>query len=423
MHHLTTSMNLPSLQYNERQPRLPQGECHFRFPELSLGASTGRTCACENFSLDKALPGSICRCGHQAWLHISHTNESVVSKSRFDNLVRRLEFMELALEKISEREVQRQDEIKQSIQGLYSNLSLTSAQLENRLGSQNDRLEGVVDKVYELRESTRAIHKKVLGINDSNIDLAARFNTLETETEEFKHKIKDVATVRPSLTHRSSQRQERKAQAWSCYVLFVPHQLVRDPLNASSITYRRCYARGLLKLLGFDGPDERSFISAVNCAFSFVIRDRLWAPFIITLSSLGDPQPSWRLSLIDGKEGVNGWNRALLERYCVQKHCQGNTPTIVIGLRDEELSWDDIRALPSSQAEDDSLWQEDSIKEIFQHKNSSRSKQRSGSRSSIYKATSSGNPSPRSSYYDWEREKDLCSKKRRTSSGDGPQAQ
>ena len=415
-------MNLSPLQRNERQPRLPQGECHFRSPEPSLGSSVGRKCACESFSLDKPLPGSICRCGHQAWLHISQSNESVVSKGQFDDLVRRLEFMELAFEKISKRDVQRQDEMKQAIQGLYSNLSSTAAQLENHLVSQNDRLGGVMDKVYELRESTKALHNKVLGLNDSNVGLTARLNTLEIDNEEFKHKTKGAATSRTSLTHRSSQKQERKAQAWSCYVLFVPHRLVRDPLNASSTTYRRCCARELLKLLVFEGPDEKSFISAVNSAFYSIIGNRSWAPFIITLSSLGDPQPSWSLGLIDGKEGVNGWNRALLERYCVQKHCQGNTPTIVIGLRDEELSWDDIRAIPSSQVEDESLWQEESSSEIIQHNNNSRLTQRSRSGSSFFRATSSGNLSPRGNYCDWERERDCSSKKRRTSSGDGLQA-
>lgn len=416
-------MNLPPLQYNERQPRLPQGECHFRLPEPSLGSSVGRKCACERFNLDKALPGSICCCGHQAWLHISHSNDSVVSKSQFDDLVRRLDLMEQALEKMSKSDVQRQGEIKQAIQGLYSNVSLTSAQLDDKLVSQNDRLEGMVEKIYEFRESAETLHERILNLDDINIGLTARLNMLETDNGDFKHKMKGAAVTRPSLTHRSSQKQERKAQPWSCHVLFVPHKLVRDPLNVFSMTYRRCCARGLLRLLVFDGPDEKSFISAVNSAFSFIIRNRSWAPFIITLSSLGDPQPSWKLGLIDGKEGVNGWNRALLERYCIQKHCQETKPTIVIGLRDEELSWEDIRVLPSAQAEDESLWQEESSSEIIQLKNNARLRQRSRSRSSIGRATSSGNPSPRSGYYDWERERDSSSKKRRTSSGDGLQTQ
>ena len=411
-------MNLPSLQYDECPPRLPQGECRFHFPELSLGASTGRRCACKKFNLNKVVPGSICQCGHQAGCHISSAQEAVVSKDQYDNLLRRLEQTETALECMKQRETQEHNEMRHAVHGLYDNLSSISAQLNTRMIGQGNEWKGVANRVHELQESTRAMQKQFLSLDDSRSDLEVRMNALEVDSMASKQKMKEVGAARTSLSRRASQKHNQKAQTWSCRVLFVPHRLVRDPLDVSGSSHRRCCSRGLLRTLAFDGPDKGSFTSAVDSAFSFVIKGRPWTPFIVTLSSLGGLRPSWSLSPIDGKERAKDWNRAFLERYCVQKGRQGSTPTIVIGLRDEELSWEDVRALPSSQAEDESLWQQDSSNEVEPQSNQSRLSRRSGSRSSVNEARSSANPSPGSSLHSWVKEEHFSIKRRRKSSDD-----
>ena len=410
-------MNLPPLQHDERRQQLPQGECQFRFPELTLGASRGRRCACEIFSLNKVLPGSICQCGHQAWYHTS-ARESSVSKDQYDSLLGRLESIETALEGLSRRENQEQNELRQAIQGLYSSLSSTSAKMSTRMAGQENNLEGVADKVYELQESTRALQSQSLSLDNARDGLEMRMNALEIDNLRSKQRLKEVTAAQPSLSHRSSQKYDRKSQGWSSRVLFVPHRLIQDPLNETSLSHRRCRSRGLLKSLNFDGADEGSFITAVDTAFSFVIRDRPWTPFIITLSSLGGPQPSWCLSMIDGKDRAKDWNRAFLERYCVQKGRQKSTPTIVIGLRDEELSWEDVKALPALHEEDSNFWQQDPNNDSESHSNQSRLSQRSGSRSSANEIRSSGNASPRSIQSNWEKEDSFNAKRRRKSSDD-----
>ena len=408
-------MYLPPLRQNTSPSYLPKGECRFLLQEPDIGNPTTQKCACQEFVSNETHTSSVCQCGHQAWHHVLEAEPLPVSREEYNKLVHRLRYLEEAYGELKIRKDQEQEDMSRIIRRLHDDLTMTSTQTDNRFLGQEGRLSGVMDRVCELQEFSKAMQKKVIDLDDSSSKIEAKVDSIECDARASKQRAKEVTSSRSRPAHRASSRNEWRVQPWSCHILFVPNRVVPEPLNVSSITHRRCCSRGLLRLLTFDGPDEASFVSAVNMSFSFIIKNRRWAPFIIMLSSLGGSQPSWNLTPIAGKERTNEWNRAFLERNCAQKGRPGETPTIVIGLSDEELTWKDIRALPAAQGEDEWLWH-DSAEFRSEPRRHSRVSKRSDSMASTHEGYSTGCPSPKASSCDSRFEDCLITKRQRTSS-------
>ncbi|KAI9806355.1 MAG: hypothetical protein M1825_006470 [Sarcosagium campestre] len=178
---------------SHQDPRLPRGECRF----ILLSPDTpGQRCSCQGFWLHDVVPGSSCACGHQACYHEPGPRGDSVSRSDYEALLDRVEQLESELkgdrnnhhgnaymrvktleDTLEKEHFDREEDIKgvyRSIQGVYHNLSLAQLLTSDRLTSQDDKIDEVLDKTSGFCDELSTVRTRLIELDDYTMGLEDR---------------------------------------------------------------------------------------------------------------------------------------------------------------------------------------------------------------------------------------------------------
>ena len=347
----------PPTAQQHNDPQFPRGECRYIHSTPNLDGSSRRRCPCQSFWLEDDIPGSTCKCGHQAWAHTLDRPIASVPMEEHNALVERVNFLELELEK--ERQ-QRQEEVKnlyKAIHGAYSHLALISHQMGARMLGMDDKIEAVLDQTHACHGGLKSLQEKVISVDDATMDLETRIDRLESSP----HTPKSASPVSEAIEilERSSMLpppiDKIENHAWTVKVMLMP-QSSGVPFAVGSVGYRRCVSRNLLRELYLADSSSSAFVSAVDNAFLKLLRNRSWMPLITYEST---PRASeWRHSLRGlpaDKCSPDLWDRNFLQEYCV--HYEKELGDVIyISLESGDLTWQEIRKLPRAQGVDQTCW-------------------------------------------------------------------
>ena len=161
----------------------PQGPCHFI---LLHPTQQNQRCSCQSFHHNRAAPGNICDCGHQACYHLPssstqdqprhHETIALATEHALLERIKRLEEVIQSEREIRETEMSRQKQsserevriLREALAPFYK----SEQEMRRKLVELEDRVEGNYDEQVRLKE-------RVVAVDDSNMQVEKRIEELE----------------------------------------------------------------------------------------------------------------------------------------------------------------------------------------------------------------------------------------------------
>lgn len=381
--------------------RLPQGNCRYI---MTIPRIKGNRCACVTFTLNKALPGALCECGHLACFH-QMTAEPPIDRRELELLRQRVQQLEELVARGSEKEtkmVQRVSELEgfmeskteefgQEIRKTYGNLNRawhSIGALERRSGEHENKFQNVGAHLKNVDQELRRLHERQCELSDADLSLEEQLLELtegmeeEAETTPARGRrrhasIPDSASARsrsPEATNRqrrlSSQRsmipatvttpimpvrphpapprsaKSATSELWTVHISLLPSISLPFPFERDTNAYKRCLSRGLHQVVAVNGTSSEAFVTAVSRAFESLLRGRPWVPLQAKLCDAETLQglPMLRPlepSLMDAK-----FDMEFLRTHCAVLDIHGTIDSLYIAMRYNSLSWHALRRSP-----------------------------------------------------------------------------
>ncbi|ROW08868.1 hypothetical protein VMCG_02808 [Cytospora schulzeri] len=381
--------------------KLPQGNCRYimTIPEIK-----GNRCACVTFTLNKALPGALCECGHLACFHQT-TAEPPIDKRELELLRQRVQQLEELLARGSEKETEmvrrvselegvvesRTEEIGQEIRKTYGNLNRawhSIGGLERRSGEHENKFHNIGAHLKNVDQELRRLHERQCELSDADLSLEEQLLELtesmeeEVETTPTRGRQRHASIPRststlsrsPEVTNRqrrlSSQRsmipatvttpimpvrphpaaprsaKSATSELWTVHISLLPSISLPFPFERDTNAYKRCLSRGLHQVVAVNGTSSEAFVTAVSRAFGSLLRGRAWVPLQAKLCDAETLQglPMLRPlgpSLLDAKFDMD-----FLRTHCAVLDIHGAIDSLYIAMRHNTLSWHALRRSP-----------------------------------------------------------------------------
>ncbi|KAF4635342.1 hypothetical protein G7Y89_g2763 [Cudoniella acicularis] len=365
---------------------LPQGDCRYILlhPEYK-----GLRCACVRFALNRAVPGSMCDCGHQACYHTPDTGaverqeldalkakitllEEELDRERHGGrggLVDRLGRLEELVEKIKGEHDAEFKAVYRGIGGLWHNVGA----LNKRLPYYDDRIEGLVDDIHRMDQ-------RLIDVDDASMRVEERVDVLErskardetpisrrrkastppslrdvfTKTERRSQSFDDEGGMSPgsSMTDDTSHIQlfrEKVAsvgsdpRAWTVHVSLLPTSSQPFPFEKDTAAYKRCLSRGLHQMIVIPDSDSHSFQTAVNHAFSKILLGRVWEPLVARICDAKNLRGLPMLRQLLGDLIGHDYDVKFLRDNCAVVDETGKILDLYIAMSDDTLSWAELK--------------------------------------------------------------------------------
>ncbi|KAF2837728.1 hypothetical protein M501DRAFT_1017512 [Patellaria atrata CBS 101060] len=337
--------NLVHLPRNPRasvDPDLPQGACQYI---LTQANGARERCCCQSYMLNKEKPGSMCGCGHQAWVHERRAAQSGVSAEQFQEVLTEVKKLK--------RQLDDERRLREALsQGVYSNMTNLKLQLD-------DKAEEAVDKVTECFNDIRTIREHLSKVDEVVMDLENRMERVDPGRS-----TRSLTPVLESVEHQVITqlpiRIERpKSQSWTIRTIFVPSKQQPFAFDFSSTAYKRCESRGLHKELTIANTDHTSFTKAVHETFANVLKGRMWIPLKAYRLTKGEFLSRIVLQEFATDESDQMWDKSYLEEHCIcHDKLQGDV--LYISLVFQDITWEEIHSLPAMYGVDQTCWSHDS---------------------------------------------------------------
>jgi hypothetical protein len=361
--------------HQEQQPQrtddgLPQGECRF----ITTDGQRER-CSCVSFCLNPSIPGA-CGCGHQAWHHLREPSGSSVSLDSHIAVVDELKRVRELNRKLQDDLLREKRERERTIHSVVQaniiklghlkyycddKLEQLRRNVEDRL---EDRVEQIEDKAVGAFAATEELGSKYSELEEivmrlvEDIDLGRRPSRsltplLEGAQSPIHSPIPPPIPERtvPELPIRTSPTQ---LASWDVKIVLVPSRDAECAFQVDTVAFRRCQTRGFLQDIHLKDKSSQTFTFAVESSFTAILRRRLWMPLQCLDSQKLSLQPLDATYL-----KPSSWDFALLEAQCLAHNKGYGGDVIFIALKDESLSWEDIRNLPTTFGSDETCWDHD----------------------------------------------------------------
>ncbi|RDL39284.1 Uncharacterized protein BP5553_03624 [Venustampulla echinocandica] len=377
----------------EDPPHLPEGECRYILlhPEV-----TGTRCACVGFALNRAIPGSTCECGHQACYHSPEKAAGTVERHELEVLRARVCLLEQELDQernggraslidrlgrleelVDKNRAETETEFKtvyRGMGGLWQNVGI----LTKRMPYHDDHIERLADEVHR-------IDSRLIEVDDASIRVEERVDVLETSAsstdkavgrrrkastppfDEMLDPAPNVAegenesgylddidnglashnlTAHESLCIQSLRERipsvESDSPSWTVHVSLLPTSRQPFPFEKDTAAYKRCLSRGLHQMIVIPDSDSTSFKTAVDEAFSNVLRGREWQPLVARICDAKNLRglPMLR-QLPDPLDCDYDWE--FLQKNCAVVDDSGKILDLYIVMSEDTLTWEEIR--------------------------------------------------------------------------------
>ncbi|KAH9910067.1 hypothetical protein F4778DRAFT_775962 [Xylariomycetidae sp. FL2044] len=395
---------------------LPHGHCTFILlnPEIK-----GQRCACLGFTLNHALPGVLCECGHLSCYH--HTTKADRDKDRdeVEALRKRIAALEgqldsdnhvgfgstlrTVIQRLSDLEEQTErnrDETSQDMRDCYGNvtrvwqsvqhLERRQGAYENRSIVYDERLDGHADTLQRLGdrlmaydEASIALEERVEALEEEDYDSPrlGRHRRRSTSDSEQSKNYGRTVTQRTRVTRDVDDRGMMQATAalargiggaiiptgwmpgssWTVHVSLLPTASQPFPFEKDTTAYKRCLSRGLHQMLAVGGTDSASFSAAVSRSFGRLLKGRAWVPLqarlcdAVTLEGLPMLRPL-ESALVSGSYDFD-----FLRRYCAVCSATGKIESLYIAMLSDTFSWQFLRRSPCHLEGLEECWAYDAL--------------------------------------------------------------
>lgn len=381
--------------------RLPHGNCRYI---MTIPKIKGNRCACVTFTLNKALPGALCECGHLACFH-QMTAEPPIDKRELELLRQRVQQLEELIVRGSEKETEmvqrvselegvmesRTEEFGQEIRKTYGNLNRawhSIGGLERRSGEHENRFQSVGTHLKNVDHELRRLHERQCELSDADISLEEQILELaegmeeEVETTPARGRQRHASIpdstsalsrspeaanrqrrlssqrsmipatvttpIMPVRPHPAPSRSAKSAtsELWTVHISLLPSISLPFPFERDTNAYKRCLSRGLHQVVAVNGTSSEAFVTAVSKAFGSLLRGRAWVPLQAKLCDAETLQglPMLRPlgpSLLDSK-----FDMEFLRTHCAVLDIHGNIDSLYIAMRHNSLSWHALRRSP-----------------------------------------------------------------------------
>ena len=374
------------------ESKLPSGQCRFILlnPEVK-----GQRCACVSFTLNHALPGVACECGHNSCYHIKSAEPAAPDRAEIQLLRRRVQQLEEQLDRenksglgmnfgrlvrriseLEERVERDKEEVGQDMKGCYLHVDrtwqsvneLSKRQMahedrftgyDERLDRQDDALQGLSDRLGEFNEASIALEERVDELEDSDVSVqtssrSGRGSSSSASPDPVRLKGWQVtAPRRPScnpphgqdLTDTAAGRASRPTKEWTVHVSLLPTASQPFPFEKDTTAYKRCLSRGMHRMVAVDGTDSESFVAAVSKAFEGLLKGREWMPLEAQVCDAAPLQGLPMLRPLDrALVGRHNYDLAFLRRRCAVCAPDGRLESLYIAMVSGTLSWPSLRA-------------------------------------------------------------------------------
>lgn len=385
-------------------------------PELK-----GHRCACVNFTLNKSLPGATCECGHLACYH-HKAAEPPIDKQELDLLRQRIQQLEDLLTKGNDEEnavVQRvselegvveyrTEEMSQEIKKTYGNLNRawhSIGELEKRKEDDEIRLQGLDRHLNNMNTELQRLHERQCELNDADLSLEERLlelaESIEDGTDDSPaagrqrpHSSSNVtrpsrspavvvlqrrsstatperSTIPPALTSpvtptRTTPVPCRSAasaasELWTVHISLLPSRTLPFPFERQTNAYKRCLSRGLHQMVPVNGTSAEAFTTAVNRAFSRLLKDRPWMPLQAKLCDAATLQGLPMLRPLEPALVNVDYDVEFLRDHCAVLDVNGKIDSLYIAMQHSTFSWHYLRHSPVHLEGLEACWEYDSM--------------------------------------------------------------
>ncbi|KAF2738812.1 hypothetical protein EJ04DRAFT_27110 [Polyplosphaeria fusca] len=378
-------VHLPGKSTSASEAPLPRGECGFILSESESGTGSRQRCSCRSFYPDSVVR-SRCGCSHQAWHHETQPLSTVSTEEyiavveevkRLKTEVRKFESLENDLKQsLFKERLAREEQYKihRNLEArMYENMRLLKVHMD-------DKLEAVVDKTTDFHDQMKTLQERMMMVDEVTMSLEDRIDRVENGSGSLSSReaTPGASTPRASLTpkvppvpqiplllqnqHTFSQlpiRTDKKYPlSWTVRVIFVPRKAQRFAYDPDSAGYRRCATRKLQQNLEFPSQDSSCFANRIENTFKGIIRGRAWMPMSAHRPA-DEPFGRMALQLLPQEFTARDvWDYPFLEDHCIA-HDKMQGDVLYITLQYEDVTWNDIRLLPSVLGADDSCWNHD----------------------------------------------------------------
>lgn len=376
---------------------LPKGECRYILlhPEVK-----GLRCACVGFSLNRSIPGSTCDCGHQACYH-TPDQENTVERQELEALRQKINMLEDELdrerhggrgglvdrlgrleESFEKTKAENETDFK-SVYGRIGGLWQHVVVLNKRTPYYDDHIEGLVDEVQRI--STRLIE-----VDDASMRVEDRVEALEStrtpvqwpvsrrrkastppsmifdtmtdspikseesvlgsrsDTQTLSHLV--MTEEAPPHVQRFRERVSSVgsgAQSWTVHISLLPTSAQPFPFEKDTAAYKRCLSRGLHQMIVIPDSDSISFRTAVNDAFSEILRDRPWEPLVARICDAKNLRGLPMLRQLENWLVGSDYDAEFLQKNCAVCDESGKILDLYIAMSDDTISWAELKEINS----------------------------------------------------------------------------
>jgi hypothetical protein len=375
------------------EAKLPRGQCRYILltPEIK-----GHRCGCVGFTLNRALPGVTCECGHLSCYHIKGA-EQPPDKAQLDLLLRRVQALEEQLDRenqgglgsalgdvvrrlgdLEEQYEKGREELGQENLNVYrqitrvwqsvDQLGRRQAEIQNRLAVHDERFDEHEDNMQQLEG-------RLVVSDDAAIDLEERVDRLEdldhhtsrphtgmplsgpervkTQAATAEASGSTDTVVATGVPRRKTRTVARRADnlgrsgglgadsgPWTVHVSLMPMASVAFPFEKDTNAYKRCLSRGLHQMIAVQGSDSLSFETAITTAFGSLLQGRSWMPLQAQLCEaetlLGLPM----LRPLDpAMIAPENYDQEFLRKHCAVCGPNGKLDSLYIAMQSDTFSW------------------------------------------------------------------------------------
>ncbi|KAI4867788.1 hypothetical protein F4820DRAFT_187763 [Hypoxylon rubiginosum] len=381
--------------------QFPSGQCRYILlnPEIK-----GQRCACVGFTINRALPGVTCDCGHLSCYHIKSA-EPPPDKNEVDLLRRRIKLLEEQLDQENERGLgsalgsvvrrlgdleeqveKNRDETNQEMKGCYRNVDRmwqSVAQLEKgqaghedrllmldeRLDGHDDTLQGLGDRLMEFDEASMVLEERIDALEDQaspRIPFRRRRRRSTSGSEASKNSTRAVTqqcspsdnfshspAAHPASNIVSDSRwgvmegnPPEITGSWTVHVSLLPTASQPFPFEKDTNAYKRCLSRGCHQMIAVNGTDAESFVRAVSKAFGSLLRGRDWVPLQARLCDATTLQGLPMLRPLEPSLVTGDYDLHFLRKYCAVCCPNGKVESLYIAMLSDTFSWQFLRRSP-----------------------------------------------------------------------------
>jgi hypothetical protein len=346
------------------------------------------------FALNQSMPGSTCDCGHQACYHTPEKENASIQRQELEALKEKINSLEDQLnrerhggrggmidrigrleENVDKAKADSDSESK-NVHGRFKGVWEHIVALNKKTSNHDDSIEGLVDDVQR-------ISSRVIEVDDASMRLEDRVETLENantprpspisrrrkastppsvildisdepvkseETVSSRHIIPLHFIPAEDASHVQRFRERvasvgAGAQSWTVHISLLPTSAQPFPFEKDTAAYKRCLSRGLHQVIVIPDTDSASFKTAVNTAFSEILRGRPWEPLVARLCDVQNLRGLPMLRQLDDWLVGSDYSSTFLARNCAVCDESGKILDLYIAMSEDTISWAELKVV------------------------------------------------------------------------------